>query len=100
MSTGLRVWDENGNLILDTNDRIVGGLTQFSTGRQSGSFTATPDAGQSVAFVYSLPDVWLPVGRANPWPSFGQSGNTLSWVYNSAVPQAQRANVDVFVVAY
>lgn len=38
MAYGLRVWDENGNLTLDTNDRLVKVLGTFSTnGRRTGS---------------------------------------------------------------
>lgn len=100
MPAGLRVWDEAGSLILDTNDRIVGGLVQFSTGQESGSYTATPDDGQSVEFSYFLPDIWVPSGRASRWPSFGRSGNTLTWVFTSGVPVSERVAVNVIVVKF
>lgn len=100
MSVGLKIWDGSGNLILDSNDRIVGALEQFNTNRVNGSHTSVPDTGQQVEFVYFLPPIWTPAGRASPWPTFGRTGNTLSWVYTAGVPEAQRVDVAVFVVSF
>ena len=101
MPAGLRVWDEAGSLILDTNDRIVGGLVLFSTGTTNGSHTMLPDAGQTSVFVYQLSSFWFPSSnRRSPWPSFTQSGHTLSWAFDTLVPQAERMTVECMGMTY
>ena len=100
MAEGMRIWNEAGQLVFDTNDRIAGGIVKFSTGQTNGSYTATPLAGQSAEFVYELPAIWVPAGQAGRWPGFTKNGNTLTWGFNNAVPQADRTSVQVTVVYY
>lgn len=100
MSAGLKIWDASGNLVLDTNDRIVGGIVSFSTGQTNGSYTITPDEGQDAGFVYDAPTSWFPSNRRSPWPTFTRSGNTLSWAFDSLVPEANRMPVLVRAVTY
>lgn len=100
MAAGLRIWDASGNLVLDTNDRIVGGIVSFSTGQTNGSYTITPDEGQDAGFVYDVPTSWFPSNRRSPWPTFTRSGNTLSWAFDSLVPEANRMPVLVRAVTY
>ena len=100
MPAGLRIWDESGNIVLDTNDRIVGGIVQLVTGQTNGSYTVTPDVGQDVGFVYDVPTSWFPSNRRSPWPTFTRSGNTLSWAFDSIVPTASRVSVPVMAVTY
>src|SRR5690606_29770721 len=100
MAEGMRIWNEAGQLVFDTNDRIAGGIVKINTGQTNGSYTATPLAGQSAEFVYKLPSIWIPAGQAGRWPGFTRNGNTLSWGFVSSVPQAQRTPVEVMVVYF
>ena len=98
MAEGMRIWNEAGQLVFDTNDRIAG--VKINTGQTNGSYTATPLAGQSVEFVYFMPGTWFPSGRASRWPTITSSGNTVTWNYVTAVPQAERVALSIMVVYY
>lgn len=100
MAQGLQVWDASGNLVLDTNDRIVGGTVIGSTGTTNGSMTMTPKAGQQVEWAYEMPGVWIPSGKASRWPSFTVSGNTISWEFNPTVTTGDRVAVAIMGVTY
>lgn len=100
MAAGIRIWNELGQLVFDSDDRVAGGIVEFSTGQVSGSYTATPDTGQTVEFVYQLPGVWVPSGQAGRWPGITRNGNTLSWSFNTNVAQADRVPVSIMAVFY
>ena len=100
MAAGIRIWNELGQLVFDSDDRVAGGIVEFSTGQVSGSYTATPDTGQSVEFVYLMPGTWIPAGTASRWPGFSRNGNTLSWSFNTNVAQGDRNAVSIMSVYY
>lgn len=100
MATGLKLWDANGNIVLDTTDRVAGGTVLLNTGKTNGSYTATPKAGKTVEFVYNMPGSWSPAGNASPWPTIAISGNRITWSFNSAVVEVRRFAIDIMVVTY
>lgn len=101
MTQGVRVWDAGGVLMFDSDtDRVAGGIQQFSTGTADGSYTLTPDYGQSVEWVYQMPGSWSPSGSASRWPTINVSGNSISWSFNSTVPTAQRMTVSILGITY
>ncbi len=75
---GLRIWDEGGNLILDTNDRI---------GRIIGIYTITGGVDGSITnseFATGTP-FWqlIPVvSYVSLYPEITSSGSTISWAFD------------------
>lgn len=100
MPQGLQVFNESGQIVFDTHDRAVGGVTVLNTGNANGSHTVTPPAGSSVEFIFNYPGDWNPSGSASRWPSIVVSGNTISWTYNPSVPASFRISVSIYAVTY
>ena len=82
---GLQVWDENGNIILDTNDMLGRVLGIQPVSSRTGSITdARLAQGQPFYFFLSAP---YP-GPGYPGPArITISGSTLSW-YHPEMPAA------------
>nr|WHT11554.1 module 1 specificity determinant [Pseudomonas aeruginosa]WHT11951.1 module 1 specificity determinant [Pseudomonas aeruginosa] len=76
MTTGLQIWDANGNLTTDTATRVGTILGSVESGTSPGSISV-PDLSLGNPFCYVLTGASV-YGDVIP-PSVTFSGNTLSW---------------------
>lgn len=80
MATGLRIWDADGNRMLDTNDRMSQGL---------GSVAIPPDSAGSVTVPTTggYNDIWFQfspsttAGVYSRMPDITVSGDVISWSF-------------------
>jgi hypothetical protein len=85
MASGLRVWDNVGNLLIDTSTRMGRVLGQISTGTADGSVTSAGFA-TGAPFYAIVPKSGSPA--AINTPNITITGNTMSWSF-SGVPSPQ-----------
>lgn len=79
MPQGLQVFDENGNTILDTNDKVARFHGSVNIGSAAGSITVNSLTQGDVFYIVmcSSPSFW-------DRPIFSLSGNTISWTESSS----------------
>lgn len=86
MSQGLQVWNPAGQLILDTNMRLLKILgTVVATAPTGGSLTV-PEFADGLAFANAIP-----IGNQTPgylYFNYEISGTTLTWSWRSTAPTA------------
>jgi len=82
MSYGLRIWDENGILILDTTTRISRVLGEFALPSTPGSHTDA--AISSGAFWWYMAGFTISPYITTKVPVVSLSGNTISWIWSGA----------------
>jgi len=77
MAYGLRVWDENGNIILDSTESIARLVyTTVRSGTSSGSVTISAVYGKTGVVVFNTIN---PTGFLSVPLNVSLSGTTLSW---------------------
>ena len=98
MPAGLQIFNEQGQIVFDTNDRVLGGVYTISTGSASGFHEPALQPGQKAAFYFRMPGVWVPSpGRASPWPNITSFDNRVQWSYTTGTTPAP---VSIVVVIY
>lgn len=85
MAQGMEVYDDNGNLLIDTSTLVGNVINSFTTTQKSGSITnslLTTGTPFGFATIGSVPvrESHAPNFLEAPvWPTITISGNTLSW---------------------
>lgn len=91
MGQGLRLWDQYGNIILDTDSRLARNLgTLYLNSRNDGEIYV-PEFSQGQPWCYAMPD-WANVfeqkdASKHPYDNFAMPeivGNTLKWHWGPA----------------
>lgn len=85
MPAGLQIWDENGNVMLDTENRVTRVLGSFESGTSDGSLTSEGFSQGTPWHVRLTPDLGL-----TP-PKITVSGNTLSWTFGNVAEEFRRS---------
>lgn len=78
MASGLQIWDEFGNVLLDTSDRLGRFCLKIPINKQSGSVSLL-DFGDAIPFAFFMP--YGNQTNAREYPSTTVDGNTISWYY-------------------
>lgn len=78
MAFGLKIWDELGNVVLDTNVRVGRIIGQVTSGTSAGSISV-PDFAQGTPWFIVQPIT--SAGFTAEVPNVTISGNTLSWTF-------------------
>lgn len=81
MAQGLQIWDENGNLVFDTNDRITKVLGSIAV-QNSGSAPFIILQGNTPFFIFA-PTSWDIVNLGVP--SIGVQNGQITWTYPSGI---------------
>lgn len=98
MPAGLQIFNDQEQIVFNTNDRVLGGVYTITTGTSSGSHTPVLQPGQKTAFYFRMPGTWFPTpGRASPWPVITSFDDRVQWSYT--VP-ASAFPVQITVVIY
>ncbi len=98
MPAGLQIFNESGQVVFDTNDRVLGGIYTISTGTSNGSHAPTLQPGQKAAFYFRLPGVWTPSGTASPWPGITSFDDKVQWSFSPGA--IARNPVEITVAIY
>lgn len=98
MPAGLQIFNDQGEIVFDTNDRVLGGVYTISTGTASGFHEPVLQPGQKAGFYFRMPGTWFPTpGRASPWPVITSFDNRVQWSYTDP---ANAFSVQITVVIY
>lgn len=84
MAQGLRIWDQNGNLILNTDDRLPHTLGKLYVTNSGEKYV--PEFSQGIPWIYTLVD-WANMFEENQYKEFNSEnyakatldGYTIRW---------------------
>lgn len=103
VKTGLQIFDENGNVVVDITDRVCRYLGEGSTGFKEGF--VTNDVFLENVNAWVLPKrIYLQrheaAGNTQVYPRFHVSGNRLEWEYGSTTNEGLRESFDFYYGVY
>lgn len=94
MASGIQVFNADGTLQFDSNDRLLRSLTVVASGLDDGSVTVSGATSQGTVVATNLNN---PENQVTP--KVAVSGNTVSWTFEGA-PSDARAASDIAILAY
>ena len=83
MPAGLQLWDANGNMTLDTTDRLTQFLGQVGVGTGAGSVSVPQTGAGNKIWGYFIPDT-MDVGTRGSLPIFSIDSSSISWTFQTS----------------
>ena len=85
MPAGMQIFNDQGQIVFDTNDRVLGGVYTISTGTSSGFHEPVLQPGQKAAFYFRMPSGFFPnPDKSSPWPKITSFDNKVQWSVTTA----------------